>query len=291
VTETAHGGHERLPSLARLLAAQVRYQARLVAGGRTITIGIGLPVILLIASHGNRTRTTEAAIAGYAVFGLTLTAWNTHGVRLVAAREAGILKRWQATPLPRTCYFLARILATVLVAVIAGTATVAAGVLLYHIHLTATAALGTLITFVIGALAWAATATALTAAIPTIEGAGPTLMLAYFPIIVISGVFGDISEPGWLSTIAAYLPAQPLAHAVTASLGQAWPAARDLAVLAVWAIAGIAIAAATFRWEPHRPARQRAARGARRGRLASRPQPGGAPASELPGGSATHNPT
>jgi ABC-2 type transport system permease protein len=263
VIDTAHGGREQMPSLGRLLAAQVSYQARLLAGGRTITIGIGLPVILLIASHGNHTHTTNAAIAGYAAFGLTLTAWNTYGVRLVAAREAGVLKRWRATPLPRACYFLGRILATVLVAVIAGAATVAAGVLLYHTHLTATAVLGALITFVLGALAWAATATALTAAIPTVEAAAPTLMLTYFPIIIISGIFGDISEPHWLTTIASYLPVQPLAHAVATSFGHAWPSARDLTVLSVWAIAGIAIAVATFRWEPHRPAQQRPLRVAR----------------------------
>jgi len=55
------------------------------------------------------------ASAGRATFGLTLTAWNTYGVRLVAARESGVLKRWRATPLPRWCYFLGRILATALI--------------------------------------------------------------------------------------------------------------------------------------------------------------------------------
>ena len=93
----------RMPSAGRLLAAQIGYQARLLASGRAITIGVGLPVILLIASHGNRAQTSAADVAGYAAFGLTLTAWNTYGVRLVAAREAGVLKRWRATPLPRWC--------------------------------------------------------------------------------------------------------------------------------------------------------------------------------------------
>ena len=42
-----------MPSVGRLLAAQIGYQARLLASGRAVTIGIGLPVILLIASHGS----------------------------------------------------------------------------------------------------------------------------------------------------------------------------------------------------------------------------------------------
>jgi ABC-2 type transport system permease protein len=274
-----------MPSVGRLFAAQIGYQARLLASGRAVTIGVGLPVILLISSHSTGSRTTGADVASYAVFGLTLTAWNTYGVRLVAAREAGVLKRWRATPLPRWCYFLGRILATVVVAAVAGAATVAAGALVYNTHLTVSGALGALVTFVLGAFAWAAVATALTAAIPTVEAAAPTLMLTYFPVVIISGVLGSISEPHWLSTIVTYLPAQPLAHAAAAALGHtpghAWLPARDLIVLAAWAIAGTAAAVVTFRWEPHRPTQRRPARPPRQAgptgpRLAGRVSDGGA---------------
>src|SRR5262249_27186906 len=134
----------RLPNAGTLLLAQIRYQARLLASGRAIVIGVGLPVILLIASGSKHDHPGPAAVAAYAVFGLTLTAWNTSGVRLAAAREAGVLKRWRAPPLPRACYFLGRITATVIVAALAGAATVAAGVLIYHTHLSAAAALGAL---------------------------------------------------------------------------------------------------------------------------------------------------
>ena len=264
MTGSAGAAAGRMPGGGRLLATQISYQARLLASGRAITIGVGLPVILLFASHGTHRQAGAAGIAGYAVFGLTLTAWNTYGVRLVAAREAGVLKRWRATPLPRWCYFLGRIVATVVVAVAAGAATVAAGVLLYGTHLTVSGALGALVAFVLGGFAWAATATALTAVIPTVEAAAPTLMLTYFPVIIISGIFGAISEPHWLATIASYLPAQPLVGAVASSLqhtaGHPLFPARDLVVLAVWAVAGLAAAIATFRWEPHRPAPRRPAR-------------------------------
>ena len=278
MTETTGTVTPRMPSVGRLLAAQIGYQARLLASGRAIIIGVGLPVILLIASHGNHIQTSTADIAGYAAFGLTLTAWNTYGVRLVAAREAGVLKRWRATPLPRWCYFVGRIAASVVVAVTAGAATVAAGVLLYHIHLTVSDGLGALVAFVLGAFAWAATATALTAGIPTAEAAAPTFMVTYFPVIVISGIFGSISEPHWLSTIASYLPAQPLVHAIATALGHTAGhpllPPRDLIVLGAWAVIGLAVAVATFRWEPHRPTQRRAARAPRSaGPTAPSPQP------------------
>jgi ABC-2 type transport system permease protein len=157
--------------------------------------------------------------------------------------------------------------ATVVVATVAGAATVVAAVLLYHTHLTVSDALGTLVAFVLGAFAWAATATALTAAIPTVEAASPTLMLTYFPVIIVSGLFGSISEPHWLSTIARFFPAQPLADAVATALahtgGHPLLPARDLIVLAAWAVAGLGVAGATFRWEPHRPTARRAARAPR----------------------------
>ncbi len=171
----------RLPAVGPLLLTQIGYQARLLAAnGRAVMIGVGLPVLLLIASSSH-SHVSASAVASRAVFGLTLTAWNIYGVRTVAAREAGILKRWRATPLPRSCYFAARILATVVVSVLAGAATVAAGVVLYGPHLTVTGALGALIVFVIGAAARAAPATALTGAVSTVDAAGPILLLVDLP--------------------------------------------------------------------------------------------------------------
>lgn len=122
-----------------------------------------------------------------------------------------------------------------------------------------------MIVFVLGALAWAATATAVSSIIPTVEAAFPTLIFIYFPVIIISGVlFSSIREPHWLSTLATYLPAQPLTdgvtHAVRHSPGAAFLRTRDLIVLAPWAVGGLLAAVFVFRWEPHRPTQRRAAR-------------------------------
>src|SRR5580692_3937591 len=111
-TVATKAGH-RLPSPATLLAAQVSYQFRLLlATPSALAIGVGFPVVLLIIGNARHSGSSAAGIAGYAVFGLTMTAWNIHGVRLVAARELGILRRWRAAPLPRWCYFAGRIIAT-----------------------------------------------------------------------------------------------------------------------------------------------------------------------------------
>jgi len=67
-----------------------------------------------------------------------------------------------------------------------------------------------------------------------------------------------------LSTLASYLPAQPLIDAVTRAVQRAPGApflnSRDMTGLACWAAGGLLAAILVFRWEPHRPARRRAAR-------------------------------
>jgi ABC-2 type transport system permease protein len=268
----AAGGKARLPSPAVLLAAQVGYQVRLLASsGRAIAVGVGLPVILMLASKGSA-RDSHPNVAGYTVFGLTITAWTTYGVRLVASREAGVLKRWRATPMPRWCYFLGAIAATTLVAVLAGAVTVGAALAFYGRHfddgpatdLTVRGCLAILVALIVAALAWAATATALTSIIPTLDAAFPILILTYFPIVIVSGVLFSITEPHWLSTLATYFPAQPLIDQVTTAVRHA-PGApfldtRDMTVLACWAVGGLISAVVVFRWQPHRPTQRRSAR-------------------------------
>jgi ABC-2 type transport system permease protein len=270
---TAHGSRSGLPNVAGLLAGQVVYQARLMlSSGRALAVGIGLPIILMVATKG----TGHPNVAGYAVFGLTITAWNSYGLRLVAARESGILRRWQSTPLPRWCYFVAAIVATAFTAVLAGAATVATAFLLWgpHFggptkdHLSEAGALGLLVACALGSLAYAAAVTAFTRLIPTVEAAFPMLVLTYFPVVLISGVlFTNLAEPHWLSTLTTYLPAQPLVDAVTLSVrhvaGMPVIPTHDVVVLACWAVGGLAAAVLTFRWGPHRPAQRRAARSAR----------------------------
>jgi ABC-2 type transport system permease protein len=258
-----HAATARLPAPARLLVAQIGYQIRqMLANGRTLAIGIGLPVILLVASKG---KGGTPDVAGYAAFGLTLTAWASYGVRLVAARESGLLKRWRASPLPRWCYFAGAIVATTLTAVIAGAVAVVVALVLWGSHFnagrsiqfTGRSAAALLIVFALAALAWASAVTAVTSVVPSVEAAFPTLTLIYFPLVIISGVLFTLNEPHWLSTLVSYLPAQPMIDAATNSVhhgaGVPFIPGRDAAVLAAWAAGGLLVAIVTFRWEPHRP--------------------------------------
>lgn len=262
-------GPPRLPSAGAVLLTQIRYQLRLLLRTpRAVVAGIVLPALLLIVSHTGHGSIPPSALAGLAVLGVTITAWSTNGISLVTAREAGVLKRWRATPMPPWCYFVARLVASVIIASLSGAVTMALGVLLYHVHMTGPIALGVLVSVALGALAWSAAALAVTGLIPNVASAWPILMLVYLPVVLISGVFGGFgNEPHWLTTVARYLPAQPVIDGATRALqysaGRTLFSGHDIVVLACWMAGGLVAARFLFRWQPTRRATARPARSAR----------------------------
>lgn len=252
----------RLPGALPQLAAQVRYQlGLLVRTPRSLSTGLVLPVLLLVLSDTSRGQLPAGHVAGLATLGVSMTAWTTHGIGLVASREAGVLKRWRATPLPPWCYFVGRIIATVLLATLAGALTVVAGILFFGSAVDIGAVVGSVVVFALGALACAAVCTAVTGFVPNVASAFPILGLTYLPVVLISGVFGSTAAvPHWLATVTGYLPIRPAADAATAALQGGGVRMESLAVLAAWAVTGLLVALVTFRWEPSRPRQKRAAR-------------------------------
>jgi ABC-2 type transport system permease protein len=249
----------RLPGPWPVLAGQVRYQTLLLLRSpRALWAGVLLPVMLLVLTNLQQRQVAAADLAGRVVLGVTLTAYFTHASGLVAAREAGVLKRWRATPLPRWGYLAGRLSATVLLALASGAVTVLVGVLAYRARVDAGAALRLLAVLVLAALAWANVGTALTAFIPTADAAQPLLALSYFPVLLLSGGLGSLGGvPGWLTGLLRYLPAEPTMDAATRALqatggGPALPG-HDLVVLGAWAVAGLLASLRLFRWEPRTP--------------------------------------
>jgi len=248
-----------LPGLSRLLAGQLRYQLRLLLRTpRAAFGGVLLPVLLLLIrghADGAPPPGRPSPAIGLAVLGVVSTAYVTHAGGLVAAREAGVLKRWRAAPLPPWCYFAGRIGATVLLAVAGGAVTLLAAVLLGDLAMSAGGAIGVLLALGLGATAWASVGTAACAAIPSAESAWPLLGASYLPLILLSGGFGAVDGPGWLATLMRYLPAEPVIDAASHALHR--PAGglpslpgHDLAVLTAWTVLGIAFSVRRFGWQP-----------------------------------------
>ncbi len=272
MSEIALGGGPtaapRLPALAPVLATQVRYQlTMLMRTPRALIAGLIMPGLLLALEAGKKEHVTMAAaaprIAGLLAFSAVAVAFFIHANALVIAREEGVLRRWRASPLPAWAYFAGRIVATVLLTAASGLVLVFVAMAMTGLHLTGHAVTGLIVADVLGALALTATGIALTPVIPSAQAAQPVLMLVYFPLVVLSGSFGAITDlPHWLTTAMTYLPAQPVINAISGVMQHGsgpLMSAHDVAVLVGWAVGGLLISVWFFAWDPHRPRHARRA--------------------------------
>jgi ABC-2 type transport system permease protein len=262
----------RLPGTGRVLATQIRYQLTLLARNpRALVTGLVMPSLLLALELGRVEHLGSTAagmavlaprVAGLFLFSTAAIALFSHALALVVAREDGVLRRWRAAPLPSGAYFAGKIVATVLAADLTGAVLVLVSMEMAKLQVTGHAVLAMLVIGTLAGLAFAAAGTALTALISNAPSAQPVLMLVYLPLVFLSGAFGPIqSLPHWVTTIVTYLPAQPVADAISQALvhhGGPLIPPHDLAVLAGWLVGGLLLSLRFFRWDPSRPRHGRA---------------------------------
>jgi ABC-2 type transport system permease protein len=169
-------------------------------------------------------------------------------VALAARRQAGILKRIRATPLPAWAYFTGLLAHCVLVSVIDIALIVGVGRLYgvpFPSHWLAIA-----LTLVLGAASFCALGVAVASVISNAEAAPAVAQLVLFPLMFISGTYLPIHS-ALLNRVSGWLPVRPFNEALTGPFarhtGADW---RQLAVLAAWGGFGAIVAIRRFRWDP-----------------------------------------
>jgi ABC-2 type transport system permease protein len=143
---------------------------------------------------------------------------------------------------------------TALVVSLAVTAVVIAiGSAVYGVHV-APGGLGALaLSIAIGSVALAAIGYAVSSAVTSADSAQPVTLAITLPLSFISGVYIPwVTLPSALQHVAQVFPVQHLVAALghaflPGSTGVAW---GDLAIVAAWGLAGLAIALRRFRWTP-----------------------------------------
>jgi len=225
----------------------------------TIVMPLFLLVILSTIFHnltsfiGTKTAAIyyTPAIVSYQMM---LAGFNSLNQSVVADREAGLLKRFRGTPMPRWVYLAAEIARTIAVVICAVVVLVLVGVIFYDVNVSADTVAGLVVYTVTGTAAMCSLGLAVTRVCSTTDeaavvGVFPTLILAF-----ISGVFvPEALLPSWLGDIGRAFPLEHLAKGLrTAFVARASTgiAAEDIGVLALWGVIGIATAIRTFQWEP-----------------------------------------
>jgi ABC-2 type transport system permease protein len=176
-------------------------------------------------------------------------------ISLTAAREAGVLKRRRATPMPAWALIAARTLTAMAISLVVMTVLLLVGRFAYGVRLPSSTIPGVLLTAVVGSATFCILGYAITTVIGSEDAAQPMVQAIMLPLYFISGVFiPNVNLPAWLQDVARVFPVQHLSDGLhkafdpaTHGTGIVW---SDLGVLALWAAAGLLIALTRFAWTP-----------------------------------------
>lgn len=190
------------------------------------------------------------AILCFGVVGATFT---NLAVTLSIRRDAGVLKRLRAMPLPPWVYMGGVIGSAIVIAVLLVAVTLLIGRAAFGVDLPRHAA-GLLVAVTVGTLCFCPLGLALAALIPNGESAPAIVNAVLFPVVFISGVFFAVGSDSAVVRIARVLP---LRHFVTAVFDAFYSRAGglaldgdDLLVMLAWGAVGIAVALRRFTWVP-----------------------------------------
>ena len=256
-----------MPDL-RLVAVQTRFQlTSLARNRRALVFGMVFPVVLLLmfnsvfVAGNDRVEVAGATVTAHAYFTAAMLAYailgagfNQLAIGLVGQRESGQLKRLRGTPVPTWTFVAATVLRVVLSTGLTAVVLLAIGRFAYDVPMSA-AALGEIVLYVLlGTATMCSVGIAATTVVTDIESASAALPFAAVLLAFISGIFvAADSLPGWLDHIGRIFPLYHLAAGLQTALGTAGDtalSAGNVAVLALWALGGIAFAARRFAWEP-----------------------------------------
>jgi ABC-2 type transport system permease protein len=259
--EVARAPAERmaLGAVLGLTRRQYRLERRLFWRNPSAAFfNLGLPLLFLacfgVIFSGDQKEldVIVPGIAGMSVFSATFAALSHN---MVTLREHGVLKRIRGTPLPSGAYLgglaghaITNTLVQVAVILVAGKLLFGVDGLREPLELVVFVA--------VGVVCFASLGVAFSHVIPNSESAPAYVNAVFLPVIFISGVFYDAAHaPSFLRDIAEILPLTHLIDGLTGAMvtgaGLA-DHAGNLAVLAVWAVFGVAFAIRGFSWEARR---------------------------------------
>jgi ABC-2 type transport system permease protein len=174
-------------------------------------------------------------------------------ITLVIRRETALLKRLRATPLPPATFVAALVVSTLAVFAIQVVALFLLGRAVFGTPFPHR--VGSLVLIVVlGVACFAALGVGLSGVVRSAEGSSAVVNLIVLPAAFLSGAFGPTQHyPTFLRDIGKVLPLKylvDLTNAVYLHPHAFWSKPGAIGVLAAWGVAGLALAALKFRWEP-----------------------------------------
>jgi ABC-2 type transport system permease protein len=251
-----------------LATRQIRYEQRSFWRSRRaafFTFVFPLMFLVLLASlNKGGTLTNHGGISyntffvpGILAYGVVLATFGSLLFGLAGARDLGILKRIQGTPLPPWAFVAGRVGSALVTGFLVAAAMLALGRGLYDVHIRSDTLVALIVTLALGMATFSALGIAALRIAPTADAAPIVANVFILPLSFVSGVWFPTDDmPSWLHRLAGFFPIEPLAHALqtafdprTAAPGIVW---HDELVLAAWAVAGVVLALRALRHELRR---------------------------------------
>ena len=243
-----------------VLLHQLRYEQRLFWRSREAAVFVFLFPLLLYALLGSvygdeidGVPAEDVLLAGLIGYGAANTALAGLAIILVGRREAGVLKRLRATPLPPATYIAAVLLSTLTTFALQTIALVALGRLAFGASLPQNT-IGLVGAVIVGALCFAGLGVGAAALIRSAEGVSAVVNVIVLPMAFLSGAFWPTRDfPAFLQAIADVLPLTYFLDVVNGVYLEGDSLLADpqaLAVIAAWGVAGLIVALRKFRWMP-----------------------------------------
>jgi ABC-2 type transport system permease protein len=196
---------------------------------------------------------SQALLAALLAYGCAMVAFAGLAITLTLRREQAILKRLRATPLSPVVYIGSVLTSTLLIFAAETVALFLLGRVVFGTPFP-TRVGSVILIVVLGAVCFAAMGVGLSGLIRSAEGSSAVVNLIVLPMSFLTGAFGPTHHyPRFLRAIGDVLPLKylvDLSNAVYLHKHSFWSQGTSIGVLAAWGVAGVAVAAFKFRWEP-----------------------------------------
>ena len=192
------------------------------------------------------------------------TSFTNIAVTVSLERDSGALKRLAGTPMPRSAYFIGKIMLTLIITIGECALLIVLGAVLYHVQLPR---IDRWVTFgwvlLLGDAACTLFGLGVAGLVPS--GRSASAVVSPFAIVLqfLSGVYvvyGDLA--GWMQGLGSVFPLEWLTLGMrsvflpsrfrTVEPQHSWLHGQAAIVLGVWCAVGLAVTLLTFRWTPTR---------------------------------------
>jgi len=269
VTTTEKAGDVALPTLATVYRTRASVELREFFRQReSVVFTLAFPVILLVVfgavldyDIGGGVTFTQYFMAGIVAAGILGASLQNMAISIATERSDGTLKGLYGTPMPKSAYFVGKIVQVLAVTVLIVIILLTVGSLAYGVDLPSGS---DWLTFLWVTALGSAACTLLGIAVSSLAKNGRSASAMVTPIALvlqfISGVFFQFSQvPVWMQTVAAFFPLKWMAQGLRSVFlpdflaaqepAGSWELGRVALVLSLWCVAGLLLCVATFRWQ------------------------------------------